>query len=304
MKTFSEIHAEKKKREGTVPYRQSENKLFKELTPIARPVNMMPGTKSSTVPSVNPMPSILKGKDLNEDFLGTSHQNVKEGDWGEGMVNENLHNVKDEYLNMGFGPYNMFNYADPYKSDIENKREEIFQRKPFEYDYESDPLYEMLLESKKEEAQEAYNDGYAQLTRQFDGDIPVNMMNKLLETKADIIDQADSYIPTLKRMAYDMYSDEGNKLLTDYGILQSQAADDYNKWRERRDFYVAGKENAYNREMYQNQFDYQKERDSKSDKINEFEMRGVIVNNALALYNSGLYPSLEEALVAAQRLYS
>ena len=295
---------EKKKKEGTAPYKQSENNLLWEPT-ITRPVSQTKAenTPVNNVPSVNPMPAILKGKDLTKDYLGESYQDVSEGDWGQAMVNENLHNVKDDYLDMGFGPYNTFNYGNPYKGEIEAKKQEIFNRKPFEYDYREDPMYEMLLESKKEEAQEAYNDGYAQLSRQFDGDIPVNMMNKLLETKADIIDQADSYIPTLKSMARDMYNDEGNKLLTDYGILQSQAADDYSKWITDRGFFVTGKENAYNRDIYNQQFEYNKERDAESDRINDFNVKNVIVNNAIALFNSGMYGSLEEALAAAQRLY-
>lgn len=310
--------------------------------------SVTPGTSQASVPTVPKatapvveMPAVLKGKDLTVDYLQSAIDKAKAGDYAGAAYDEMMHNEKNGYLGLGYENSHIFNYDDPYRGDLDRQREAIENRDPFSYDYKNDDMYKSILALKEKEADKAYKDGYAQLTRQFDGDIPVNMINKLLTTKGEIIDQADSYIPELRSLAYQMYQDEGDRMYQNYGLTQNAAAEDYNKWLTDRDFIVSGMENKYARDKYQQEFDYSKgidernfnygkeiddrnynyqvSRDATNDawlreqfeyskQMNEIAMRyGVsdtIANFAVQLYQNGKASSMEKALETAKILES
>jgi hypothetical protein len=225
--------------------------------------------KTPSVPQMSApiagMPSILKGKDLSVDYMQMSYDAAAAGDYALAKYYEQLHNEKNGYLDLGYANSHVFNYDDPYQGTLDRQKEAIENRDPFTYDYREDDLYKSIRAQKEKEAEKAYNDGYAQLSQQFDGDIPVNMINKLITTKSEIADQADSYIPQLKQMAYQMYQDEGNKMLTDYNLTKQLADEDYAKWKDDQNFAISGMENKYGRDKYNAEFDYGKERDAVGD---------------------------------------
>jgi hypothetical protein len=239
--------------------------LFPTVNPaIGATSTVKPAVKNASAPAVE-MPAVLKGKDLQgTDYMQRAIDKAKAGDYAGAMYNEMMHNEKNGYLDMGYPSSHIFNYNDPYRDDLDRQREAIENRDPFSYDYREDDLYKSILAQKEKEAEKAYKDGYAQLSRQFDGDIPVNMLNKLQATKGEIIDQADSYIPQLRQLAYGMYQDEGNKMLQDYGLTQQTAAEDYDRWRSDRDFIISGLENEYARDRYNKEFDYSKGIDERN----------------------------------------
>jgi hypothetical protein len=288
MKTYEE-EMKKKLEAGEGPRR-----VEKEFTPGVKNVFNLPGTSlpkylqtpeyatpavpaKATEPTVK-MPAVLEGKDLTPNYTQRMLESIKNGDYPGAMYNEMMHNEKNGYLGLGYANSHIFNYDDPYRGELDRQREAIENRDPFSYDYREDDLYKSILAQKEKEADKAYNDGYAQLSRQFDGDIPVNMINKLITTKGEIIDQADSYIPQLRQLAYGMYQDEGNKMLTDYNLTQQAAAEDYDRWRSDRDFIISGIENEYSRDKYDKEFDYQKNTDERN--FNE-DVRRYDSDNAL-----------------------
>jgi hypothetical protein len=341
MKTYEE---EMKKR---LEAGEGPRRVEKEFTPGVKNVFNLPGTslpkylqtpeyvtpavpevKKATAPVVK-MPAVLEGKDLTPNYTQEMWEAIKNGDYAGGMYNEMMHNEKNGYLGLGYANSHIFNYDDPYRGELDRQREAIENRDPFSYDYREDDLYKSILAQKEKEADKAYNDGYAQLSRQFDGDIPVNMINKLITTKGEIIDQADSYIPQLRQLAYGMYQDEGNKMLTDYNLIQQAAAEDYDRWRSDRDFIISGIENEYSRDKYDKEFDYQKNTDERNfnedvrryDSDNalrkeEFDYQknmdnqnlslaknDAVYNLALKLLDSGMY-SLDSAIETAKKTIS
>jgi hypothetical protein len=239
--------------------------LFPTVNPaIGATSTVKPAVKNASAPAVE-MPAVLKGKDLQgTDYMQRAIDKARAGDYAGAMYNEMMHNEKNGYLGLGYANSHIFNYDDPYRGDLDRQREAIETRDPFSYDYREDDLYKSILAQKEKEADQAYKNGYAQLSRQFDGDIPVNMLNKLQATKGEIIDQADSYIPQLRQLAYGMYQDEGNKMLQDYGLTQQTAAEDYDRWRSDRDFIISGLENEYARDRYNKEFDYSKGIDERN----------------------------------------
>jgi hypothetical protein len=254
---------------------------------------------------------------------------TKDGNYAGAMYNEMMHNEKNGYLGLGYANSHIFNYDDPYRGDLDRQKAAIENRDPFSYDYREDDLYKSIRAQKEKEAEKAYKDGYAQLTRSFDGDIPVNMINKLITTKGEIVDQADSYIPELRQLAYGMYQDEGNKMLQDYNLTQQAAAEDYDRWRSDRDFIISGIENEYSRDKYDKEFDYQKNTDERNFNENvrqhdsdnalrreEFDYQknmdsqnlslaknDAVYNLTIKLLDSGMY-SLDSAIETAKKTIS
>ena len=210
------------------------------------------------------MPAVLKDKDLSKNYTESMWNNIETGNYPMAMYDEKMHNEKNKYLGLGYENSYIFNYGDPYRGELDRQRAAIESRDPFSYDYRKDDIYQKIKAQKEKEAEKAYKDGYAQLSRSFDGDIPVNMINKLLTTKADISDTADNYIPELQKLAYQKYMDEGDRMYQNYGLTRNEAAEDYSRWRDVRDFIVSGSENKYARDMAREQLDYQKSIDERN----------------------------------------
>ena len=186
----------------------------------------------AVVPSVSgQVNSSGKRTDLNTNYMEKSHSAIKDGNLFGAMYNRRMHNIKDDEYGLGWGADDMFDYQDyaGYGGLMDAKYREIEDHfsDGFKYDYRDDDMYKQILALKEKEADKAYKDGYAQLSQQFDGDIPVNMINKLLTTKQEIVDGADSYIPQLREMAYNMYLGDGEQLYNQYSMLKGEADTDY-----------------------------------------------------------------------------
>ena len=212
-----------------------------------------------------------KRYDANTDYKAKMNDAIARGDYSAAKEYERLRNEKIGDLGLGYETTGIFNYID--KKGLggfkEGKRQEIedYYNKGFQYNHEEDPEYQAMRRLKEKEADKAYKDGYAQMSTAFDGDIPVNMINKLLKTKSEVVDQADSYIPQLRAMAYDMYMDKGNALYNQYNMLANEEAQDYNRWASDRDMFVESSENAYNRKWNEEERDdYRKWRQKQWDR--------------------------------------
>ena len=245
----------------------------------------------------------------------------KSGNWAAAADNERLHNIKEGDLGLGWGVSDKWNYIDRngYGGQLQAKRNEIENYKPFSYDYRTDDSYLAMKRLKEREADKAYADGYAQLSTAFDGDIPVNMINKLLTTKNEIIDSADSYIPQLRQMAYDMYDVERNDLYNQYGLLENAAAQDYGRWNDGVNLRMQGlqndienkyREKVYDRGIYESDrdFDYGVQTDAlNNQRYNQQlsqENEDKIIDLGYKLWASKRYPSLNAAIAAARAVYT
>ena len=254
------------------------------------------------------------GKQYNPSINYTAEMQKAEqsGNWAAAADNEKLHNTKDGDLGLGWGVSDKYNYIDRngYGGQLQAKRNEIENYKPFSYDYRTDDSYLAMKRLKEQEADKAYADGYAQLSTAFDGDIPVNMINKLLTTKNEIINSADSYIPQLRQMAYDMYNVERNDLYNQYGLLQNEAQQDYGRWSADRDVRIQGLQNAIENEYRNKVYDrgvYEGDRSfnygvQTHKEAMDYTVRNDIASYANQLFKSGLF-SYDTALKMAKEYY-
>jgi len=262
-----------------------------------------------------------KQYDPSVNYTAEVQKGEGSGNWAYSMDSEKLNNTKEGDLGLGWGVSDKWNYIDRngYGGQLQAKRNEIENYKPFSYDYRTDESYLAMKRLKEQEANKAYADGYAQLSTAFDGDIPVNMINKLLTTKNEIIDSADSYIPQLRQMAYDMYNVERNDLYNQYGLLEKAAAQDYGRWSADRDIRMQGlqndienkyREKVYDRGVYESDrdFDYGVQADAlNNQRYNQQltqEQEDKAISMGYDMWLKGRYPSLNAAIAAARTVYT
>ncbi|MBQ8390971.1 MAG: hypothetical protein IJX50_00295 [Clostridia bacterium] len=254
MQTFND---EKKKRENGVAQPVTTEQVQTQLANKANPTV----TGGAAVPTVAPKTSAIPGVKVHSnapamignyafdtDFMAERQKAEAEGDYGKAALMEFYRNQKLGYMTSPYRTTDVYNYTDPYRGELDRMQEDMQNREKFSYDYRDDEQYKAIKRLKEKEAQDAFDDAYGRLSAQFDGDIPVNMMNKLYDTKADIIDSADSYIPQLQQLAYSMYMDEGDMMMRNYALMQERANQDYNRWAEKRDLHVSGLDNKYGRD--------------------------------------------------------
>lgn len=253
----------------------------------------------SAVPAVavkaNPNPGRMWSPDVNH--MQESINAAKNGNLAGAMYNEKLHNDKDGALGLGYGASGIWNYQDyqglgGLREAKYNEIQDYFNN-GFQYDYRDDEQYQAMRRLKEKEADKAYNDGYAALSRQFEGDIPVNMINKLLTTKSEIEDQADSYIPTLRQMAYDMHMNKGNQLYNQYGLLDTLENQQYQRFLGDRNFMAQGVNDAYANKVSR----------EKSDYVRDVDRRNWIADMASMEFDSDPTISWEEAMKRAEQKY-
>ena len=251
-----------------------------------------------------------KRTDLDTNYMENSLKDIADGNLFGAAYNENMHNIKDGEYGLGWGASDMFNYQDNagYGGLLDAKYREIEDHfsDGFKYDYRDDDMYKQILALKEKEADKAYEDGYAQLTQQFDGDIPVNMINKLLATKQEIVDSADSYIPQLREMAYDMYLNDGKNLYDQYSILKSEDDTEYNRWNDERNLLVQGVLQNEANKQYREEMDLDKEKfeyNKGQDEQNRKEATADAILNAALKIQALEGISLDAAMRRATEYY-
>ena len=192
-----------------------------------------------------------KPDDANTDYTTLINDAVKNGNYAKAAEYEKLRNLKISDMGLPYSVTDNFNYIDKNgyggAADRLYNQIESYNQNGFNYDYKSDPRYQQILSQQKKEAKTQFENGLAELSARFGGDVPANLIGGLLKTSQDTIDAADNYIPQLWQMAQDMWINEGNQLYNQYNLASMRAADDYNKWAADRGFYTQGFENEYGR---------------------------------------------------------
>ena len=180
-----------------------------------------PGNGITNVPAV-------KRYDPNVDYAAKKTEAVNSGNYAQAAQYEKLRNEKIGDLQLPYALTDDFNYIDRNgyggAADRLYRQIENYNQNGFNYDYKNDPRYQQLLNQQKKEAETQYENGLAELSQRFGGDVPANLVAGLLKAKQDTIDSADSYIPQLWQMAQDMWMNEGNQLYNQYNLAAARAA--------------------------------------------------------------------------------
>ncbi len=121
-------------------------------------------------------------------------------------------------------------YKSKYDSQIEGLVKEILSRDDFRYDMQSDPLYQQYRQLYTENGQKAMRDTVGQASALTGGYANSYAVTAGSQAYADYLDQLNGIALELRDRAYEMYSDEGDRLIEDVTLLRGLDGDDYEKY--------------------------------------------------------------------------
>ena len=130
-------------------------------------------------------------------------------------------------------------YKGKYDAQIESLVNEILARDDFSYDMQSDPLYQQYRQLYSENGQRAMRDTVGQasaLTGGYANSYAVTAGN---QAYAEYLDQLNDIALELRDRAYEMYSDEGDRLIEDVTLLRGLDGDDYDKYLDTLEQYYS-----------------------------------------------------------------
>lgn len=164
------------------------------------------------------------------------------------------------------------NFENPYQGQIDEALRKITSRDPFSYDAETDPVYQQYRKTYLREGQRANEDtlgNYAAMTGGMPSTAAVNAASQAQDYyNAQLGDK----IPELYALAYQMYADEGDRLMDQLSAVRGLGQDALSEWGAnlqlaQQQLAAAGdaSDRGYNRAYNKWGADYQIGRDAVSD---------------------------------------
>lgn len=284
-----------------------------------------------------------KTYDPNEDYKKKMDEAAAAGDYasaakyerqrnekikGEGLTQYEATNQYAQYLpkeqNSGYMPYDpsgsvaqaqqMLNNAlaqkpGAYESSWEGQMQEMLQqildRKPFEYDVNSDALYQQYKDMYSRQGALAMEDTMGQAAALTGGYGNSYAQTVGQQTYQGYMDQLNDRIPELYQLALSKYQMEGDALADKYALLGAQDELDYGRYRDSVADYNADLDRIYNQYVDARNYQYQQDRDAVADERYDQEWQYQLdyaekeqaYDLALSMLQSGMMPS--DAVLAA-----
>ncbi|MEG1563344.1 MAG: peptidoglycan-binding protein [Bacteroides sp.] len=155
-------------------------------------------------------------------------------------------------------------YQSKYGDQIQAMLDKILNREDFSYDFNADPMYQQYADRYQQQGQMAmmdtmgnaaalsggYGNSYAQTVGQ--------------QTYQGYLQELNDVIPELRNASYQMYQDEGDKMLTDVSLLQGLDESDYGRYRDDVGDYYTDLNYYYNKYNDMSESEYNRYRDDVS----------------------------------------
>lgn len=132
----------------------------------------------------------------------------------------------------GMGAATQGGYVNPYAGQIQELYQNISNRQPFQYDVDSDALYQALKDQYITGGKLAMMDTMgqaAQLTGGYGNSYAQGVGQQAYQ---GYLQGLNDQLPDLYNMALQNYIQTGDAMLQEYGMLQDMAADDYGKYQD------------------------------------------------------------------------
>lgn len=192
-------------------------------------------------------------------------------------------------------------YNSPWATQINDTLDKILNREKFSYDFNGDAFYQQFKDKFTQQARMASEDAVARASAMTGGYGNSYAATAGAQAFNEQMGQLNDVIPELYQMAYDRYAREGQDLKDAYSLLAAREAEAYGKYRdEKADYlterdYLTGrleseKADDYNRFADERNFGYGANRDTVADNKwqSEFDL-------AVDQYNKNLELSQREA---------
>ena len=132
----------------------------------------------------------------------------------------------------GMGAATLGGYVNPYAGQIQELYQNISNRQPFQYDVDSDAMYQALKDQYITGGKLAMMDTMgqaAQLTGGYGNSYAQGVGQQAYQ---GYLQGLNDQLPDLYNMALQNYIQTGDAMLQEYGMLQDMAADDYGKYQD------------------------------------------------------------------------
>lgn len=128
-------------------------------------------------------------------------------------------------------------YKSSYSDEIEDILSDILNREKFSYNLNADPLYEQYREMYMKNGEKAMMDTVGQASALSGGYSNSYAATAGSQAYADYLGELNDIALDLRDRAYDVYKDEGEKLIDDITLLRSLDGDDYDKYLDELEKY-------------------------------------------------------------------
>ena len=185
-------------------------------------------------------------------------------------------------------------YTSPYADKINQTLDTILNGEKFTYDFNVDPLYQQLEDNFVKQGKMAMQDATAQAAALSGGFGSSYGTTAGTQAYLQNMNELNELVPDLQERAYQAYVNSQNQLAQNLALLQQQEADSYGKYRDEVGDYNTERDYLYNKlanerdidwskyllensnyendrdhnesvRQYNEQFNYQKERDKVAD---------------------------------------
>ncbi|MBO7670384.1 MAG: hypothetical protein J6S60_07315 [Oscillospiraceae bacterium] len=128
--------------------------------------------------------------------------------------------------------YDQLLASDPYQPGLDAAYQAIRDRKPFEYDLESDPAWQAYRKQYTREGRRASEDVLGQYAAMTGGMPSTAAMTAAQQAGDYYAAQMTDKIPELYRLAYSMYADDANRQLADLNAIRGLSGDWYGRQQD------------------------------------------------------------------------
>lgn len=183
-------------------------------------------------------------------------------------------------------------YLSKYQTQLDDYWNQIQNRDPFSYDFNSDALYNQYKDQYIQQGQMAMMDTMGQATTMTGGYGNSYAQTVGQQVYNQYLGQLNEVMPELYGMAYDQYRQEGQDLVNQYGMLLDMENQDYNRYLDSvnlwnnevtqardnytslYDEYVGAYDQTYLEDENERKWEYTEKQDAKSDLIDLIKNTG------------------------------
>ena len=121
-------------------------------------------------------------------------------------------------------------YKSKYSDSIDEILDKVLNREQFSYNLSEDPMYDVYRDQYIRNGKKAMQDTIGEATARTGGYSSSYAETAGYEAYDEYLDELNAIALDLRDRAYDVYQDEGDKLVSDITLLRSLDGDDYEKY--------------------------------------------------------------------------
>ena len=149
-------------------------------------------------------------------------------------------------------------YQSKWQSQVDSIINQILNREKFSYDFNEDALYKQYAEQYTRGGKLAMQDTMGQASAMTGGYGSSYASTAGNQAYQEYLSKLNEVIPELYGMALDRYQMEGQEMYNQYGLLSSQEQQDYARYMDSYNQWLAERDYATNRYDTERNFDYNK----------------------------------------------